>query len=251
MEEKLKRLKEFNSKPKRPSQRSECKWCKEEIQPRALICASCQQPQRKRHWLLAHPSVAVSAMSILISSGSFWVAWKANNPPPAAPKVGAYIGGYDKEGFHFTTYNYGNAPTALSAVDLKITLEDNDTTHSSYAFFELAEPVFLPIGSTRETIAIDYDSLTPNRSKWRSTGEDKEFNLGFLSVAAAWGSNLDCEITLWYSVAGTMYNHDSSTLYSNGNCVPAMAWMAQSFGPFEGKPITDEDWIYRVKAQPR
>ncbi|TVU72014.1 hypothetical protein [Cobetia crustatorum] len=269
MEEKLKRLKEFNKqlqptqRKKRkwyertkvykvyewlvqPSQRRTCRWCKSKIQPSAFMCASCQQPQKKRHWLLAHPSVAAASLSVVISIISLIV---ANNPPPAAPKIGAYIGEYGKESFNFTAFNYGNAPTALSAVELDLELRDNGTTHTSHAYYALEEPLFLPIGSIPKFVTIDYDSLEPVTAKWTRTGEDKEFNLGFLSFAAALGNNLECEIKLWYSANEGIYNHDSSVLHSNGNCVRAMAWMAQSFGPFKGKPITDKDWIYTVEAQ--
>ena len=232
----------MEEKRKRLSRRTKCRWCKEEIQPRALICASCQQPQKKRHWLLAHPSVAAASLSVVISIISLIV---ANNPPPAAPKIGAYIGEYGEKSFHFTAYNYGDAPSALTALELDLALIDNGTTHTSHAYYKLEEPVFLSIGSTPATLTINYDSLESELSTWKRSGEEKAFNLGFLGMVPAWGDNLDCKITLWYSVTDTTHNRDSSTLTSNGNCVSAMVWMAQSFGPFEGKPITDEDWIYR------
>jgi hypothetical protein len=272
MEEKLKRLKEFNSKQLQPTQRKKrkwyerakvykayewlvqpsqrrtCRWCKSKIQPSAFMCASCQQPQKKRHWLLAHPSVAAASLSVVISIISLIV---ANNPPPAAPKIGAYIGKYGEESFNFTTYNYGNAPTALSAVELDLELRDNGTTHTSHAYYKLEEPLFLPIGSVPKPVTINYDSLDSGLSTWERTGEEKAFNLGFLNIAAQMGNNLECKVTLWYSVStGAMYNRDSSPLDSNGDCVFAMIWMAKSFGPLKGKPIEKKGWTYATEAQP-
>lgn len=240
MEEKLKRLKEFNSKPKQPSQRSECKWCKEEILKGSSICPSCQQPQKKRHWLLAHPSVAVSVISLAIAFGSFRVAWEANNPPPATPELGAQHLEYSDKAFKFAAFNYGNAPTYLTTVMLKITLEKNKKpTHQGYIYYELDEPVFLPVGSKPETLTISYTSPFPDWTMWTTIDQQDAFTLLDLHKAATFGSGLSCEISLWYSVSGTASNRETAESKSTGGCLRTMEWMASTFGPLQDMPPSD------------
>ena len=268
MEEKLKRLKQFNSKLKQPSQRKErkwrkllsrnkaykwcvqpsqsrtCRWCKKEIQPSAYMCSSCQQPQKKRHWFLAHPSVAVSTVSIIIALGSFVVAWKANNHPPASPKLDAQVIAYTDEGFSFLVYNYGEAPTILTAVDLSTYLE-RSTLHEGHAYFSLETPVPLP-PSSNQTINIRYDSHQANWADWNFSDGEEPFSISNLNLSAGMSNDLKCEMKLWYSAPDTKRHRASFTSISNGNCTSAMEWMSQEFGPLKDNPLSDP--VLRFRA---
>ena len=82
------------------------------------------------------------------------------NPPPASPKLDAQVIAYTDEGFSFLVYNYGEAPTILTAVDLSTYLE-RSTLHEGHAYFSLETPVPLP-PSSNQTINIRYDSHQAN-----------------------------------------------------------------------------------------
>jgi len=182
MEEKLKRLKEFNSKPKRPSQRKECRWCKEEILKDASICPSCQQPQKKTPWLLAHPSVAVSVISIVISTFSLYEAYKA-----PLPKLTLQAAKYSKDSFTLLASNYGEVPTLIQGAKVSITLRDSEkhATHRSQAVFFFDDPMLLLPNSSRN-LEIAYNSHGP-RSEWvvDDMSADSQFDSqAFLSTIA-------------------------------------------------------------------
>lgn len=225
-------------KPKQPNNEKACKWCKEEIKQGASICANCQQPQKKRHWFLAHPSLLVSSLSFVISGYSLWVTM---TPAPASPRVGMHHLDFGSKTFSFAAFNYGDAPTFIMAIKMKASLLQGGTTHEAYSYYDLDEPVFLPVGASPEKLTIGYATQDHKEWKWKARDEQDAFNLSFLYGAASLGSNLDCEITLWYSDSGFGTNRNSSTSRSNGSCASAMAWMSQDFGPLKDRPTSDAD----------
>ncbi|MEP4556949.1 hypothetical protein [Cobetia amphilecti] len=243
MEEKLKRLKEFNSKSKQPSQRKECKWCKEEIQKEASICPSCQQPQKKRCWLSAHPSVTVSAVSIIISLGSFVVAWKASNPPPATPKIGASTRVSGSDEFQLLTYNYGDAPALLSwmRINMSLVSEDGDR-RTAYVYYMLEDPVVLPVGSSPKLFTVSYEQFTPSTSSSSSERDIRAQDLSKLAPYSIYpppANDVECELILMHSSVASPHLTETPISLNYQNCSYAMRWLASTKGVAIGEAVQE------------
>lgn len=283
MEEKLKRLKQFNRKSKQSSQRKECKWCGVEIKQGVFLCASCHQPQRKRHWLLAHPSVAVAAISLAVSLFSLH---EANKAP--VPKLLLQAPKYSEKNFTFLVTNYGRVPTQIQEASLNISFRDekNHTMHKVQSVFSFDDPELLPPNSSRNLDTpyssyspfsrwsvtkqpyLDFDKLLTAIVNWEmpdsllipspyfmlfitkdEQGSKKARVISLLDILHDRFNNndqLNCELTLRYSTPES--ESQKATSSHSTNCFDAFEWMGRELGPLKDKTLPIP-WFWDEKGR--
>ncbi|WP_088743564.1 hypothetical protein [Cobetia sp. QF-1] len=241
MEEKLKRLKQFNSKSKQSSQRKECKWCKKEILKEASICPSCQQPQSKAHrYLDKRVPIGIAMISVLLSGYSLYVSY---NPPPAEPKIGAStrVSGVDK--FQLLIYNYGNAPTLLSWIRLKVSLlDENNVRRTAYAAQMLEDPIVLQVGSSPELLTVEYERFSPYIG---FSGNEHAITTRSLSKLTPYSifdyqaNDIECELLLQHTSVTSPHLTETPISLNYQNCSYAMRWLASTKGVAIGEAVQE------------
>lgn len=198
----------------------------------AKICKHCGSSQSK--WVYVANSfvnlgtLGISLLALAVSVAAFYF---SRVTEPSIPELVVQVDRFDETGFSFFVANLGELPTAVRDFDLKISLAQGAGTHFVEAAFSVP-PSQIPPGDSR-LFQIEYASFVPNYTRWSASGDAQEpFTLNFLALAATLGSNLHCEVNVYYTSPRYFPNNfDGASGSVNGTCRAAMKWYAESIGP--------------------
>lgn len=205
----------------------QCHACKEKILAHAKVCRHCGSSQNETLYLAKNyafvGTLVFSILSLAVSLSALFLSYVAARP---MPRIVVQTEHYDEEGFSFYVANIGNLPTALTDIELTLTLRQGDGAHLLRLAFHPPR-IELPSGASR-LVSTNYAAFELNEGGWQRSGNvDEEFSLGFMDAAVALGTNLDCEIGVSFvSPKYSPTNVDRSTTSVNGMCAEAMRWFA-------------------------
>lgn len=212
----------------------QCHACGEQISDVAKICKFCSSNQRKPIYIanafVGLGTLVVSVMALFVSFAALYFS-RVIDPP--SPRLFVQVDRFNDTGFSFFVANLGQLPTAIRDFDLKISLDQGEGTHEVVAGFSV--PLSnVPPGENR-LLQIDYSSFQPEYTSWTASKDLRQpFNLQFLYMAAKLGSNLHCEVEVYFTSQRYFPNNmDGAKGSVNGICTEAMKWFAENVGPLK------------------
>lgn len=214
--------------------KKQCHACGEGIAENAMVCRQCGSSQRKYlYFVNAFANLGTLVVSFLALFVSFAALYFSMATEPANPRIVVQVDRFNQTGFSFFVANLGELPTLVRDFDLKISLRQGEGTHIVEAGFTLP-PDQIPPGGSR-LFQIEYSSFVPRYTRWTASESTQEpFTLNFLYGAAGLGSNLHCEIDVYFTSRRYFpSNIDGAEGSVNGTCSEAMKWFAENIGPLK------------------
>lgn len=132
--------------------------------------------------------------------------------------------------------NLGQLPTAVRDFDLEVSLKEGEGTRTVKAGFSLPPSQIAP--GENQLVQVEYSDFVPDYTRWTASEDlrDKPFDLQFLYAASSLGSNLHCEVSVYFTSRRYFpSNIDGASASVNGTCSEAMEWFAKNIGPLKDK----------------
>lgn len=219
-----------------------CYACGEDIPKTAKVCKHCMSSQNElMYWIGAFVppgTLIISLLSLVISSAAFYFS-RVKEPP--SPELVVQIDRFNQDSFTVLVTNVGELPTVVRDLDLIVTLQQRDGQHAVRAGFSVS-PTQISKGEG-QLFDLAYSDFVPRYTRW-TTSEDatEAFSLRFLNLAASLGSNLHCEVEVYFTSKRYFpSNTEGADGSVNGACVEAMTWFAYNIGPLRVKEISGEE----------
>ncbi len=213
-----------------------CHACGEQISDIAKICPVCMSSQSRflfvANSLIGMGSLVISALSLIVA---FVALYFSQVSDPESPRVEVQINEFEEGSFSFFVSNMGNLPTSIGDFDLSINLLQGDDIHSVRAGFTIPSIQLNPGES--HLIELKYSSFVLGRTQWITAEDlDEPFTLHFLHMASLLGSNLHCQVEVYFTSRKYFpSNVEGATGSVNGQCSSAMKWFAEHVGPLNSE----------------
>ncbi len=218
----------------------QCHACAGEIPENAKICRHCTSSQSKsiyRMGVLVNPgTLIISLLSLIVSLIALYFS-RVTEPP--SPELVVQVDRFNENGFDFFVANVGDLPTSIRDIDLKVSLQHGDGEHAVRAGFATS-PTQILKGESK-LFRMHYSDFVPRHTRWTTSENAPEpFSLNFLYAASSLGSNLHCEVEVYFTSRRYFpSNIDGAEGSVNGACSDAIKWFAEKIGPLRVDKISE------------